>query len=66
MTVDKLDVSGKGSRYPVGISPIIDPDTGEVPADSKGRRSYTTGMSYCPSIKKFVVRLSAKRYCQTR
>jgi glycine cleavage system aminomethyltransferase T len=55
MTLDKLNVSGKGSRYPVGISPIIDPDTGEVPIDSKGRRSYTTGMSYCPSIKEFVV-----------
>jgi len=54
MTLDDLDVSGK-TRYPVGISPIIDPATGEVPIDSKGRRSYTTGMSYCPSLKKFVV-----------
>ena len=54
MTLDDLNVSGK-TRYPVGISPIIDPSTGEVPIDSKGRRSYTTGMSYCPSLKKFVV-----------
>ena len=54
MTVDDLNVSGV-PRYPVGISPIIDPSTGEVPVDSKGRRSYTTGMSYCPSIKEFVV-----------
>ena len=54
MTLDDLNVSGS-PRYPVGISPIIDPATGEVPIDSKGRRSYTTGMSYCPSIKKFVV-----------
>ena len=54
MTVDDLNVSGV-PRYPVGISPIVDPNTGEVPADSKGRRSYTTGMSYCPSIKEFVV-----------
>ena len=54
MTLDDLNVSGV-PRYPVGISPIIDPTTGEVPVDSKGRRSYTTGMSYCPSIKKFVV-----------
>ena len=45
MTVDDLCVSGK-ARYPVGIAPIIDPDTGNVPLDSKGRRSYTTGMSY--------------------
>jgi glycine cleavage system aminomethyltransferase T len=35
MTLDNLDVSGSGSRYPVGTSPIIDPDTGEVPLDSK-------------------------------
>ena len=55
MTLDELNVNGNGPRYPVGISPIIDPATGEVPIDSKGRRSYTTGMSYCPSIKKFVV-----------
>ena len=55
MTLDNLDVSGNGTRYPVGISPIIDLDTGEVPIDSKGRRSYTTSMSYCPSIKKHVV-----------
>ena len=54
MTLDDLNVSG-APRYPVGISPIIDPTTGEVPIDSKGRRSYTTGMSYCPSINKFVV-----------
>jgi glycine cleavage system aminomethyltransferase T len=54
MTLDDLNVSGK-TRYPVGISPIVDPVTGEVPIDTKGRRSYTTGMSYCPSIKKFVV-----------
>ena len=55
MTLDELNVNGNGPRYPVGISPIIDLATGEVPIDSKGRRSYTTGMSYCPSIKKFVV-----------
>jgi glycine cleavage system aminomethyltransferase T len=55
MTLDDLNVSGNGSRYPVGISPIIDPATGEVPIDSEGRRSYSTSMSYCPSIKKHVV-----------
>ena len=54
MTLDDLNVSGV-ARYPVGISPIINPTTGEVPIDNKGRRSYTTGMSYCPSIKEFVV-----------
>jgi len=55
MTLDDLNVSGNGARYPVGISPILDAETGEVPIDSKGRRSYSTSMSYCPSIKKHVV-----------
>jgi glycine cleavage system aminomethyltransferase T len=55
MTLDDLNIMDNGSRYPVGISPIIDPATGEVPVDSKGRRSYSTSMSYCPSIKKHVV-----------
>ena len=55
MTLDDLNVSGSGARYPVGISPILDAETGEVPIDSKGRRSYSTSMSYCPSIKKHVV-----------
>ena len=54
MTLDALNVSGNGARYPVGISPILDADTGEVLMDSKGRRSYTTSMSYCPSIKQHV------------
>jgi glycine cleavage system aminomethyltransferase T/glycine/D-amino acid oxidase-like deaminating enzyme len=34
MTLDDLNVSGK-TRYPVGISPIVDPATGEVPIDKK-------------------------------
>ncbi len=55
MTLDDLNVSGNDARYPVGISPILDAETGEVPIDSKGRRSYSTSMSYCPSIKKHVV-----------
>lgn len=54
MTLDELNVSGNGARYPVGISPIVDADTGEVLMDRKGRRSYTTSMSYCPSIKQHV------------
>ena len=55
MTLDALSVKDNPNRYPVGISPIIDPDTGLVPIDEKGRRSYSTSMSYCPSIEKHVV-----------
>ena len=46
----------KNSKGKVLMPPVeFDPDTGEVPIDSKGRLSYSTGMSYCPSIKKHVV-----------
>ena len=56
MTLDTSNPSRENpSRYPVGISPIIDPDTQIVPVDSKGRRSYSTSTSYCPSIEKHVV-----------
>ena len=55
MTLDTLSVDGNPTRYPVGISPILDSETGLVPIDSKGRRSYSTSMSYCPSIEKHVV-----------
>ena len=40
------------ARYPVGICPIIDPSSGEVPVDSLGRRSYTTSIAYGPTIGK--------------
>ena len=55
MTLDTLKQGSNPARYPVGTSPIIDPETGCVPVDSKGRRSYSTSMSYCPSIEKHVV-----------
>jgi len=55
MTLDNSSPGRNPSRYPVGISPIIDADTQMVPVDSKGRRSYSTSTSYCPSIEKHVV-----------
>lgn len=49
------NVDAKGvARYPVGSWPIIDPDTGEVPVDSKGRRSYVTSVEYGPSLGKVI------------
>ncbi len=44
--VDANDVA----RYPVGHSPILDPDTGEVLIDALGRRSYITSIAYGPSL----------------
>jgi glycine cleavage system aminomethyltransferase T/glycine/D-amino acid oxidase-like deaminating enzyme len=40
------------SRYPVGILPIMDPETGETLVDSLGRRSFTTSIAFGPTIGK--------------
>ena len=42
------------ARYPVGILPVLDPDTGETLVDALGRRSYTTSIAYGPSIGKTI------------
>jgi glycine cleavage system aminomethyltransferase T/glycine/D-amino acid oxidase-like deaminating enzyme len=39
-------------RYPVGIMPVMDPDTGEVLVDNLGRRSFTTSVAYGPTLGK--------------
>ena len=55
MTLDTLTPAGGAARYPVGISPILDAKTLDTLVDSRGRRSYTTSTSYCPSLEKHVV-----------
>ena len=55
MTLDSQRIGGGPARYPVGISPILDTNTLEVPIDACGRRSYSTSTSYCPSIGEHVV-----------
>jgi len=50
MTLDGLEDARGVTRYPVGISPILDPETRETLVDSRERRSYTTSTSYCPSL----------------
>ncbi len=40
------------ARYPVGILPVLDPQTGETLVDELGRRSYTTSIAYGPTIGK--------------
>jgi len=42
------------ARYPVGHSPILDPDSGEVLVDALGRRSYVTSIAYGPSVGKII------------
>ncbi|MDX1738522.1 MAG: glycine cleavage T C-terminal barrel domain-containing protein, partial [Alphaproteobacteria bacterium] len=52
MTVtNNIDKDGV-ARFMMGNCPIIDPRTGEVLIDSKGRRSYTTSFAYGPSVGK--------------
>ena len=55
LSLDTLRVSGEMDRYPVGIAPILDPKTGETLVDARGRRSYTTSTSYCPSLGQHLV-----------
>ncbi|MDX1466045.1 MAG: glycine cleavage T C-terminal barrel domain-containing protein, partial [Halomonas sp.] len=42
------------ARYPVGHSPILDPQSGEVLVDALGRRSYVTSIAYGPSVQKII------------
>ncbi|MCZ6620159.1 MAG: FAD-dependent oxidoreductase [Gammaproteobacteria bacterium] len=55
MTLDMLSIEGGTPRYPVGTWPILDPASKEVLVDEKGRRSYSTSTSYCPSLGEHVV-----------
>ncbi len=48
---DNRDSTGV-ARYPVGILPIMDPESGETIVDSEGRRSFTTSIAYGPTIGK--------------
>ncbi|MCG8358759.1 MAG: aminomethyltransferase family protein, partial [Kiloniellales bacterium] len=48
---DNRDSTGV-ARYPVGILPIMDAETGETLVDSEGRRSFTTSIAYGPTIGK--------------
>ncbi|GGE61807.1 GcvT family protein [Actibacterium pelagium] len=40
------------ARYPVGLMPVMDPETGDTLVDSVGRRSYTTSVAFGPTIGK--------------
>ncbi|WP_123630509.1 GcvT family protein [Salinisphaera orenii] len=47
--LDNVDAEGV-ARYPVGQWPLIDPESGEVPVDTLGRRSYAASLAYGPSV----------------
>ena len=65
MTLER-NVDSKGvARYPVGQWPIMDPETGDVLVDELGRRSYTSSMSYGPSVgKNIALGYLPQRYAQ--
>ncbi|MVA97254.1 FAD-dependent oxidoreductase [Nitratireductor sp. CAU 1489] len=59
-----VDAAGV-ARYPVGIMPVIDPDTGETLVDALGRRSFTTSVAYGPTIgKNIALAYLPWAYCQ--
>ena len=51
---DNIDAQGV-ARYPVGILPILDPETGETLVDSLCRRSFTTSITYGPSVGRTIM-----------
>ncbi|MEQ8449246.1 MAG: FAD-dependent oxidoreductase [Nitratireductor sp.] len=61
---DNVDAAGV-ARYPVGIMPVIDPDTGATLVDALGRRSFTTSVAYGPTIgKNIALAYLPWAYCQ--
>ncbi|WP_127598946.1 GcvT family protein [Nitratireductor alexandrii] len=61
---DNVDPTGV-ARYPVGIMPVIDPETGETLVDALGRRSFTTSVAYGPTIgKNIALAYLPWAYCQ--
>ncbi|WP_343314649.1 FAD-dependent oxidoreductase [Brucella sp. BE17] len=61
---DNLDQNGT-ARYPVGIMPVIDPETGETLVDELGRRSYTSSVAYGPTVgKNIALAYLPWSYCQ--
>ncbi|MBS9720828.1 FAD-dependent oxidoreductase [Tianweitania sp. BSSL-BM11] len=48
---DNTDANGV-ARYPVGIMPVMDPDSGETLVDDLGRRSFTSSVAYGPTLGK--------------
>lgn len=65
LTMEENVDSDGVERYPLGISPIMDPATGETLIDSEGRRSYTTSIAFGPSIgKNIALGYLPYEYCQ--
>jgi glycine cleavage system aminomethyltransferase T len=61
---DNTDAKGV-ARYPVGIMPVMDTQTGETLVDELGRRSFTSSVAYGPTIgKNIALAYLPWAYCQ--
>ncbi|MBG6146844.1 sarcosine dehydrogenase [Labrenzia sp. EL_142] len=61
---ENTDASGV-KRYPVGVMPVMDPETGKTLVDSLGRISYTTSVAYGPTIgKNIALAYLPQDYCE--
>ncbi|MBU6267948.1 MAG: FAD-dependent oxidoreductase [Sphingomonadales bacterium] len=61
---DNVDAAGV-ARYPVGVLPVLDPDTGATLVDELGRRSYTTSIVYGPTLgRNIALAYLPWEYCQ--
>jgi glycine cleavage system aminomethyltransferase T len=61
---DNVDARGV-ARYPVGIMPVLDPESGETLVDDLGRRSYTTSVAFGPTLgKNIALAYLPWSYCQ--
>jgi len=61
---DTVDADGV-TRYPVGIMPVIDPQSGETLVDELGRRSWTSSIAYGPTVgKNIALAYLPWAYCQ--
>lgn len=61
---DNIDRDGV-PRYPLGNLPVVDPDSGDVLVDAKGRRSFTTSIAYGPSVgRNLMLAYLPRAYCE--
>jgi len=61
---ENTDASGV-KRYPVGILPVMDPDTGKTLVDELGRLSYTTSIAFGPTLgKNIALAYLPKEFCE--
>ncbi|MFZ1815284.1 MAG: FAD-dependent oxidoreductase [Rhizobiaceae bacterium] len=65
LVMDRNTDSKGVARYPVGIMPVLDPQSGETLKDAMGRLSFTTSVAFGPTIgKNIALAYLPWDYCQ--